>query len=76
MHPAELVEQLGVAEGDQVRVRSARGELVLRVGAPTPRSPDEVAVMAFNAAPVDEPGASSLIDASSAATDVRLETIC
>jgi NADH-quinone oxidoreductase subunit G len=70
----KLVEQLGVESGGQVRVRSARGELVVTVVADD-AVPNDIGVMVFNATPVDQPGASALIDCTEAATDVRVETL-
>jgi len=67
-NPADL-ERLGVAPGGAVRLRSARGELVV------PARPDEgvpsgVVALSANAVGPD-PG--ELVDATALATDVRLE---
>jgi NADH-quinone oxidoreductase subunit G len=71
---AEVLETLGAVPGDRVRVSSARGELVLPVGADA-RVPSGVALVEFNAAPIYETSASALIDCSAPVVEVRLETV-
>ena len=66
--------QLGVEPGDEVRVRSPRGELVVAaVG--DGGVPSGVALLQFNAAPVHETSASALIDSSVAAVEVDVEKV-
>jgi NADH-quinone oxidoreductase subunit G len=69
-HPFDL-DRLGVRTGTAVRVRSARGALVLEAAA-DPDVPRGTAVIWFN-----QPGAGAadLIDARAAVNDVRLETV-
>ncbi|MGH9027599.1 MAG: molybdopterin dinucleotide binding domain-containing protein, partial [Acidimicrobiia bacterium] len=64
-------DRLGVADGDRVRVSSARGsiEISLRADAATPAG---TAFLAFNQ---PGPGAADLIDAGHATTDIRLESL-
>jgi len=73
LRPQEM-EQLGVEPGDEVRVRSPRGELVVAAigdsGVPT-----GVALLQFNAAPIDVTSASALIDSAALAVEVRVETV-
>ncbi len=73
VRPREL-DKLGVADGDRVRVRSARGELVLPVAADE-AVPAGVALIGLNLAPVDQPGATALLDSDEAAQPVRIETV-
>jgi len=72
LHPSEL-ERAGAQSGDRLKLRSARGELVLEAhgdhGLPT-----GVVWVPFNLEGDDEAGVSALIDATAAVTDVRLET--
>jgi anaerobic selenocysteine-containing dehydrogenase len=68
------MEKLGVAPGDDVRVRSSRGELVLAVVGDR-AVPNGVALLEFNATPIDESSASALIDSSAPAVEVRVETV-
>jgi NADH-quinone oxidoreductase subunit G len=72
VHHSEL-ERLGVVSGGRVRVRSARGALTLDALADDGVPPGVVAV-AFNLDGDDGAGASSLVDVTTAVTDVRLET--
>ncbi|MHB8440184.1 MAG: molybdopterin oxidoreductase family protein, partial [Acidimicrobiales bacterium] len=71
--PAEL-DRLGVTTGGELKVRSARGELVVDVLADAD-IPAGVVAMAFNVDDEQGAGASALIDAGAAVTDVRLETL-
>jgi NADH-quinone oxidoreductase subunit G len=73
MRPKE-VEQLGVVSGDRVRIRSARGELIVPVVADE-RVPAGVATIGLNLTPVDQPGATSLLDSDEPAQMVRVETV-
>ena len=73
LRPQEM-EKLGVAPGDDVRVRSSRGELVLAVVGDR-AVPNGVALLEFNATPIDESSASALIDSSAPAVEVRVETV-
>ncbi len=66
--------QLGVEPGDEVRVRSPRGELVV-AAAGDAGVPSGVALLQFNAAPVHETSASALIDSSVAAVEVDVEKV-
>ena len=80
-HPYDL-DRLGVGAGDPVRVRSARGQLVL-AAAPDPSVARGVAAMDFNlpvpAGASGDPGvrngAAVLIDARAPVNDVRLESV-
>jgi NADH-quinone oxidoreductase subunit G len=73
VHPAELAA-LGVAEGDRVRVISAKAAVVIAVTAD--ESIDRRVVAArFTQDVAGECDLAALIDAASLATDVRLETI-
>ncbi|HZU80248.1 MAG TPA: molybdopterin-dependent oxidoreductase, partial [Acidimicrobiales bacterium] len=72
VHPSEL-ERLGVHSGGQVRLRSARGALVLEALADTGVARG-VAVVPFNLEADDGTGVSALIDAAVAVVDVRMET--
>jgi predicted molibdopterin-dependent oxidoreductase YjgC len=73
MRPKE-VEQLGVVSGGQVRIRSARGELIVAVVADE-RVPAGVATIGLNLTPVDIVGATSLLDSDEPAQMVRVETV-
>ncbi|MGH9293294.1 MAG: molybdopterin dinucleotide binding domain-containing protein, partial [Acidimicrobiales bacterium] len=70
----KAVEQLGVHEGDEVRVRGPRGALVLPVVS-DPAVPEGVAVVNLAAAPVGEASAADLLEHAAAAVDVFVETI-
>jgi NADH-quinone oxidoreductase subunit G len=70
VHPADLAP-LGTQDGGRVRVTSARGSAVLDVH-PDSALPRGTAVLTFNLA---GDGASTLIDATAEATDVRLEAV-
>jgi predicted molibdopterin-dependent oxidoreductase YjgC len=67
------IEQLGVREGDDVRVRSLTGELVVPVVADD-SLPAGVAVLAFAVVPVDQPSVADLLDSASIVSQVRVET--
>ena len=70
------LDRLGAAPGDAVTVRSARGAVTMRCEADE-GVPRGVAAVDFNLAPyggAPRNAASFLIDATSAATDVRLES--
>ena len=64
-------DRIGVADGDRVRITSARGQLDLVVRADTGVSAG-TAVLAWN---LPGAGAGSLIDASAPVTDLRVESI-
>ncbi len=68
VNPSEL-ERLGVADGHNVHVTSARATVTLKVIG-DPRVPRGTAVLPFN---LTAPGAAELIDADALVTDVRLE---
>ena len=70
----KTLEQLGVVDGDEIRIRSSRGELVVPVVADAD-VPAGYAVLPLNAVAVDEPSATVLLDAGTLATKVRLETL-
>jgi NADH-quinone oxidoreductase subunit G len=72
LHPSEI-ERAGVGNGGRLRLRSARGELVLAAHA-DPGLPAGVVWVPFNLEGDDESGVSALVDAAAAVTDVRLET--
>jgi NADH-quinone oxidoreductase subunit G len=75
-NPYDL-DRLGATTGDRVRVRSARGELVL-AAEPDARVPRGVVAIDFNVpAGPDAPGnaVATLIDSRSPVTDVRLESV-
>jgi NADH-quinone oxidoreductase subunit G len=84
LHPSEL-EKLGVSAGAPIRLRSARGEIVLEARADAALSRDIVAITAnavsespLVASASDEPvrfGASRLIAAGSLVTDVKVEPL-
>lgn len=64
-------DRIGVADGDRVRVTSARGtvEIAVRADASTPQG------TAFIAVNRRGPGASELVDLAGAVTDLRVETL-
>jgi anaerobic selenocysteine-containing dehydrogenase len=70
VNPAEL-DRLGVASGDQVRVVSPRGAVVLDAIADA-AVPQGTASVYFG---LPGPGPADLIDVSRPVTDVRLETV-
>ncbi len=70
-NPADLAH-LGLASGDLVRLRSATGSLELEA-LPDPGVREGSVVVPFHSA-AGEPGVRSLIDASVAVTEVRMET--
>jgi NADH-quinone oxidoreductase subunit G len=77
-NPYDL-DRLGVGTGDAVRVRSARGALVLPAEA-DPAIPRGVVSVAFNLPAGDDSvttanAAATLIDAGAAVTEVRLESV-
>jgi NADH-quinone oxidoreductase subunit G len=70
----QALRELGVETGDEVRVRSGRGEIV--VAAVGDRGvPAGVAFLQFNAAPVYDASASALVDWSVPAVEVDLEKV-
>ncbi len=73
VHPTEL-DHLGLAAGDRVRVRSARGSVVLEA-ATDPRMQRHLAEIDANLLNADAEGASFLVDAGQVVTDIRLETL-
>jgi NADH-quinone oxidoreductase subunit G len=70
VHPHDLAN-IGVAEGDRVRVTSARATITLPVRT-HPAVPAGTASLPFTA---DGRGAAELIDTASLVTDLRVETI-
>jgi anaerobic selenocysteine-containing dehydrogenase len=68
------MEQLGIEPGDEVKVRSSRGELAVAAVADD-GVPGKVALLQFNATPVHEASASALIDSSALAIDVHVEPV-
>ena len=58
-----------------MKLRSARGELVRGGRRPTPRVPNGVALLQFNAAPIYETGASALIDRAVPSVEVDVEKV-
>jgi anaerobic selenocysteine-containing dehydrogenase len=70
LNPFEI-DRLGVPDGGTVRVTGARSSLTLPVVA-DPGLPRGSAALAFN---VGLPGAADLIDATTAVTEVRVETL-
>ena len=70
VHPTTL-SQLGVESGGQVRLRNARGDLVIKAVADE-RIPRNNAVLPFNL--TEDAGASLFIDSSQHVTNVRVET--
>ncbi|MGD9797632.1 MAG: molybdopterin oxidoreductase family protein, partial [Acidimicrobiia bacterium] len=70
VNPGDL-ERMGVGDGDQVRVSSARTALTLTARA-SDRVPRGTTFLAFAQA---GPGAADLVDAATAVTDVRVETL-
>jgi len=73
LRPKEI-EQLGVRQGDAVRVRSAAAELVVQVEADD-TLPAGVTVLPVGLTPVDEPSVTALIDVSALVSEVRVETL-
>ena len=71
---SQEMEKLGLEPGSDVRVRSSRGELVLAAVADG-GVPSGVALLQFNATPIEETSASALIDSSAQAVEVLVETI-
>jgi len=73
LSPQEM-SQLGVAPGDEVRVSTPRGELVVAaVG--DGGVPSGVALLQFNAVPAHETGASALIDCSVRVVGLDVEKV-
>jgi NADH-quinone oxidoreductase subunit G len=68
------IAQLGVQEGEDVRVRSSTAELVVPVVADDTLPPG-VAVLPVSVVPVDRPSVTVLLDSSSVVSDVRVETM-
>jgi len=68
------LEQLGVREGDEVRVRSLTGELIVPIVADD-SMPAGVAVLPFGVVPVDQPSVADLLDSSAIVSHVRVETL-
>jgi anaerobic selenocysteine-containing dehydrogenase len=68
------IEQLGVREGDAVRVHTSVAELVVPVIADD-TLPAGVTVLPVGAVPVDQPSVTALLDCASVVTDVRVETL-
>jgi anaerobic selenocysteine-containing dehydrogenase len=64
-------DRIGVADGDRVRITSARGSVELPIAADR-GTPQGTAFLAVNRA---GPGASELIDPDEPVTDLRVETI-
>jgi NADH-quinone oxidoreductase subunit G len=73
IHPGELAK-LGLNSGDQIRIRSARGAVVMRVSADVGVDRHVVAAR-FTQDPSVAGDIASLLDASTQATDVRMETV-
>jgi NADH-quinone oxidoreductase subunit G len=76
-HPGVL-EKLGIADGDEVRVRSARGDLVVAAALDATLDPRVVVLGTAGPGAGDAAAlasASHLVDATGLVTDVRLETI-
>lgn len=70
VNPSEI-SRVGVADGESVRVSTARGSLVLSLTGDA-NVPAGVAVMPFN---IGETGVGDLVDVSLVVTDLRLETL-
>jgi NADH-quinone oxidoreductase subunit G len=68
------IQQLGVREGDAVRVHTAAAELVVPVVADDTLPPG-VAVLPWCVVPVDQQSVSALLDSASVVSDVRVETL-
>ena len=68
------MRELRVEPGDEVRVRAARGDLVI-AAAGDAGVPSGVALLQFNAAPVDEMSVSALLDSSVPVLEVGLEKV-
>ncbi|HXY42811.1 MAG TPA: NADH-quinone oxidoreductase subunit NuoG [Acidimicrobiales bacterium] len=73
LRPKEM-EQLGVHEGEDVRVRSLTGELIVPVVADD-SLPGGVAVLPFGVVPVDQPSVADLLDCAAIVSHVRVETL-
>jgi anaerobic selenocysteine-containing dehydrogenase len=74
-NPYDL-DRLGAVTGDRVKVRSARGELILAAEADD-GVPRGCVAVDFNVPSADSPGnaAATLIDSRQLVTDVRLESV-
>jgi anaerobic selenocysteine-containing dehydrogenase len=74
-NPYDL-DRLGLVTGDQVRVRSPRGSLVLPAAADD-QVPRGVLALAFNVPAGEGPAnaVAALIDATAVVNDVRLESV-
>ena len=70
VNPSEIT-RVGVADGESVRVSTARGSIVLPLAGDA-SVPEGVAVIPFN---IGETGVADLIDVSLVVTDLRLETL-
>ena len=70
----QAMRELHVEPGDEVRVRAARGELVVVVAGDA-GVPSGVALLQFNSAPAGEMSASALLDSSVPAVEVGLEKV-
>ena len=70
VNPSEI-SRVGVADGESVRVSTARGSLVLSLTGDA-NVPAGVAVMPFN---IGDTGVGDLVDVSLVVTDLRLETL-
>jgi NADH-quinone oxidoreductase subunit G len=68
------VDKLGVRDGDEVRVKSAGGELVVAIKSDD-TLPQGVAVLATGILPADQDGVALLLDSSSVVLEVRVETL-
>ncbi|HEV8064054.1 MAG TPA: NADH-quinone oxidoreductase subunit NuoG [Acidimicrobiales bacterium] len=73
LQPKEL-DKLGVSDGDEIRMTTATGELVIAAVADA-TVPSGVCVLPIGVVPITEAGATVLIDANAAVTEVRLETL-
>jgi NADH-quinone oxidoreductase subunit G len=73
LQPKEL-DKLGVNDGDEIRMTSAGGELIVPVVS-DPSVPAGVCVLPIGVIPIEVAGATVLIDATAAITEVRLETL-
>ena len=70
----QAMKQLGVEAGDEVRVRSGRGELVIAAVGDA-GVPAGVAFLQFNADPIHETSVSALLDSSLPAVNVEVEKV-
>ena len=70
----QAMRELRVEPGDEVRVRAACGDLVI-AAAGDAGVPSGVALLQFNAAPVDEMSVSALLDSSVPVLEVGLEKV-